>query len=1137
MRARAAARLLCAVISVVIIGANVATPASAAPGPGWEISSVARPTNFSSTENTSCPKGLRETCDRYLVTLTNVGASASDGSPIVIKDALPAQLHPAWLEGSNLEREFPHQSWNCRVTTTTCTYFGTVAAGGTLVFELGVEVEGAAVPRTALNKVTVTGGGAQPTATAPPLTLENPIDGPESPFGISAFGAAGHDIGGAVDAQAGSHPDSFTTTINLNTAFQEELSGRRISNAAVPPKDLVVDLPLGLVGNPNAAAQCTERQLTGNPRLITETECPAASRVGTIILFENNVASGTIAPEGGATAVYNMVPDKGYPAEFGFKTSGVPVDIYASVVHLPVGYALRVGTLGLPTTIDVEGAAITFFGDPRSADGEPGASHAFFTNPTDCSSGPLTARVEADSWADPGRWVHTEADSYPTVTGCDLLQFEPTVELLPEVTQAEEPSGEQIRITLPQRPETSPFLATPDLKNVTMTLPSGMTLSPGGADGLAGCTVAGSSGIDMPTDLPDGSFRTPTEIGEGEAIGPDGMSHLVAGHCPAASQIGTVKITTPVLAAPLEGHVYVAQPECGGAAQAACTPADAASGRLFGIYLEAEGSGVVIKLKGSVSVDPTTGQLTARFTENPQFPLSELTLDLEGGATAPLVNPRQCGDATTSADLTPWSSPMTPDAILQTAFPVSSDRKGAPCPASLPFDPSMAAGPRGTAAGQYSPLTFTISRGDHQQDLSRIQVHLAPGLLGMLSSVPLCGEPQAAQGNCSEASQVGTTSVAVGSGAHPLWEQGRAYLSGPYLGAPFGLSIVVPAVAGPFNLGNVVVRSRINIDPSTSAVIITSDALPQMLDGVPLRIQKLNVTVDRAGFTFNPTSCALEQINTDLESTQGASVEVSSPVAASGCRGLTFKPSFKVSTRGDALYNRHGASLDVQIGAGQGPSGAGEANIRKVEAQLPRQLAARLSTLQKACTEEQFAADPAGCPEGSLVGSAVAHTPVLPVPLSGPAYLVSHGGRAFPDLDIVLQGDGVTVVLTGHTQIKAGITYSRFETVPDAPISSFELNLPEGSHSVLAAAELCNVTRTVTTTKHVTRRVHGHLEHHTITTKKVLRAALRMPTTITAQNGATLSQDTAITVTGCPKPRHQPSKQASRAQHRPRSAT
>ncbi|HEV3072091.1 MAG TPA: hypothetical protein VGY76_11790 [Solirubrobacteraceae bacterium] len=955
-----------------------------------------------------------------------------------------------------------------------------------------VEVEETAPRGPITNLVTVSGGGALPVVTSPPLTMTNTVEGPASAFGISAFGFAAHDADGQLDTQSGNHPYDVTSTANLNTMVEHRLDGSRIFAGVAPPKDLVVYTPLGFLGDPTAAARCTETQLIGSGGE-SGAECPPASRVGNFVLFGGIGVSSSFRSASGVSAVYNMVPDGGYPAQLGLKVLGKAVPLYVSVVHTSSGYALRVAAAGIPRAININGAALSLFGNPRVEDGVPNASQAFFTNPSNCAAGPLKARVQADSWANPGVWSgpgEAESVAYPKITGCNLLQFEPTVAMQPEVTQAEEPTGYAIKIKVPQNPEQFPVLATPQLKNVTMTLPEGMMIAAGGGVGLTGCEATGPHGIDMPT-----GGGTPTEAGEGEAIGADGMTHLTPGHCPPSSQVATVKITTPVLEQPLAGHLYVAQPQCGGPGQLACTTADATNGRLFGLYLEAEGSGAVVKLRGSASVDPATGHLTARFNENPQLPVSEVAIDIEGGGRSPLSNPRQCGAALANGDFTPWSSPITPDAVVAGGFAVDWDGHGGGCPAMLPFAPGFTAGVTNVVAGHFSPFTASITRGDRQQDLARLQLTTPPGVLGMLSKVPLCGEPQAREGTCGEASLIGNTSVAAGPGPQPLVAKGRVYLTGPYGGAPFGLAVVVPAVAGPFNLGNVVVRARINVDPHTAVVTVTSDPLPQFLDGVPLRIQTVNVAIDREGFIFNPTSCTAKQVSVTIEAEQGASANLSAPFAVEGCRNLPFTPSFKVSTQAKTS-KKNGASLDVKITSGPGyPGGQSQANIGKALVSLPKQLPARLTTLQQACPEATFARNPATCPAGSDVGSVKVVTPILNEPLTGPAYLVSHGGAAFPDLVVILQGQGVRLDLVGNTSIKKGITTNTFASTPDAPFTSFELRLPEGPHSAL--------------TSNLASQAHGNL----------CGQKLIMPTMLTGQNNVQFKQSTKIAVSGCPRAR------------------
>jgi hypothetical protein len=396
-------------------------------------------------------------------------------------------------------------------------------------------------------------------------------------------------------------------------------------------------------------------------------------------------------------------------------------------------------------------------------------------------------------------------------------------------------------------------------------------------------------------------------------------------------------------------------------------------------------------------------------------------------------------------------------------------------------------------AGAFSAFTTTISRNDQDQNLGAVVVRTPPGLLGMLSKVSLCGEPQAGQGTCPQASLIGHTTVTAGPGPDPVTVTGgQVFLTGPYNGAPFGLSIVVPAIAGPFNLGNVVVRAAISVDPHTSQITISSDPLPQIREGIPLDVRTINVNIDREGFVFNPTSCEPLSVGATISSVQGATASLSSRFQAANCALLPFKPKFMASTAAKTSRAK-GASLDVKVAY---PKGS-EANIAKVAVDLPGKLPSRLTTIQKACLAAVFNANPASCPPASNIGTATAITPVLNVPLSGPAYLVSYGNAAFPNLVIILQGQGVKLELVGSLYIaKNGVTKSAFDTVPDAPISSFELKLPQGPTSAL-------------TTAHLPAKARGSL----------CKIKLVMPTTITAQNGAVIKQQTKIAVSGCAKHR------------------
>ena len=600
-----------------------------------------------------------------------------------------------------------------------------------------------------------------------------------------------------------------------------------------------------------------------------------------------------------------------------------------------------------------------------------------------------------------------------------------------------------------------------------VTLPSGMTVNPAAANGIGVCTPAQYKAANG-------------DSGPGQG-------------CPEASKLGTLLAKTPLLEEPVEGSVYLAAPHD--------NPFDS----LLALYIVAKAPerGVLIKQAGEVQADPGTGQLTATFDHLPPLPYSSFDFDLKEVPRAPLTTPRTCGTYTTQVKLYPFSNPTVPTERTAT-FTISSGAKGTPCVSNetqLPNNPTLQAGTVTPQAGAFSPLVFTVSREDGTQRFGSINASLPEGLLGKLAGVPYCSEAQIAAAtargaegegateqsspSCPDASQVGVVNITAGAGSQPYPVQGKAYLAGPYKDAPLSLAIVTPAIAGPFDLGTVVVRVALYIDQGTAQIRAVSDPIPTILDGIPLDVRSISLYMNRAGFTFNPTSCEPMSVGGEETSTLNQTIGLSNRFQVGGCQGLPFKPAMAISTQGKTS-KADGASLNVKVS-----QQSGEADIHKVDLTLPTALPARLTTLQQACTEAQFAANPAGCPPGSFIGTAKAVTPILSVPLTGPAILVSHGGAAFPDVVFLLQanerGANIRIDLDGKTDIKKGVTYSRFETVPDAPITSFETNLPQGPHSVLAAtANLC-------------------------TTK------LAIPTQLVGQNGATLTQSTKVAVTGCPK--------------------
>jgi hypothetical protein len=568
-----------------------------------------------------------------------------------------------------------------------------------------------------------------------------------------------------------------------------------------------------------------------------------------------------------------------------------------------------------------------------------------------------------------------------------------------------------------------------------------------------------------------------------------------AAECPNGAKVGTVEVFTPLVNHPLLGGVFVAAQDA--------NPFKSLLALYVAVYDPA--TGVVIKLAGKVSLDPVTGRLTTTFDENPQLPFNDFKLDFFGGSRAALTTPFTCGSYVASSVLTPWSAPEGKDAEPSSLpFGLTGPGGGAcaDSEAQAPNAPVFEAGMASPVAGSYSPFVLKLKREDASQRFSGLNVTLPPGLIGKIAGVEQCSQAaiEAAQGrshegegalelahpSCPAGSEVGVVHVGAGSGA-PYYVTGHAYFAGPYEGAPFSLVIVAPALAGPFDFGSVVVRAALYINPSTTQVTVKSDPFPRILDGVPLDIRDVSVDMNRSQFTFNPTSCAMLAVTGEESSTAGSTAVLSDRFQAGGCATLPFRPSFTASTSGKAS-RAHGASLNVKLVASPG-----EANVGKVDVQLPGQLPSRLTTLQKACTEAQFNANPAGCPAASDVATATVHTPILNVALTGPVYFVSRGGAAFPQLVLVLQGEGVTIDLVGNTDIKGGVTYSRFEAVPDAPFTSFELNAPQGPNSILATNLPASANYSL------------------------CGQNLTMPTVLTGQNGAVVKQTTKLGITGCAK--------------------
>ncbi|MGA9286052.1 MAG: hypothetical protein WBV85_11500 [Solirubrobacteraceae bacterium] len=1038
--------------------AALTAPDYASADVGWEIASHAMPSSLAPGG-----KGL------VLLRLFETGTTRSHGQ-VTVTDELPPGVTFQGVPAHGYSYEEEH--WNCSGTTfVTCTNTEELTNREARVeaVELGLEVKVDPQAREGQyeNHVSVLGGGSLTTATS---STEVNVSSTTPEFGfedVNAWTSANQSSAGT---QAGSHPGGFTLEWNLKTVFEEPSVEKEVEAAGQEVRNLSVNLPPGFIGDPQAVPRCTRQQFD-------DTGCPADTQIGQDTAYLGGYGRVPFA-------VYNLIPPPGMPAQFAFSLLGVQTFLDASVrsdgnygITEHVRNIVQRGIVSNITTIwgapsesrhdsDRKGVGCEYGGCSSYADVVP-----FLTLPTSCE-GPQPFSIEGEAWGSSGvtseatTFLRNAAGSEVGFTGCDHLGFEPSLTVAPDTTEADTPAGLTADVKVAQEGLTSlEGFSTSNIKNTSVTLPEGVVVNPGQAAGLAACQ----------------SWQ-------------DGIGTEEAPSCPSASKVGTDEIETPLLAKPLQGSVYVLQ----------SNPPN------LKLLVAASGEGVNLKLVGDVHLDESTGRLTTTFTETPELPFTDFKLSFSGGAQAALATPLRCGTYTTTSDFTPWSSPFVQDAFSSNSFGIDHGSGGAACPSStLPFTPSMIAGSTTDQAAGYTNFSLLLQRPADQQRMSGLQFKTPEGLLGMISKVPLCPEPEASQGTCSAPSQIGHTVVEAGPGPYPLVvpQPGQPpapiYLTGGYKGAPYGLSIVVPLVVGPFTLQTQVVRAKIEVDPHTARLTVTTDPLPTIIDGIPADLRTINAVIDRPGFMFNPTNCSPQSFTGIATSTEGATAPLESHFQMGSCQSLSFKPNFKVATSGKTS-RKNGASLNVKLRYPSTPPGNNQAssqsNIQSVKVDLPKQLPSRLTTLQKACPVATFEANPAACPSASIVGSATAITPVLPVPVTGPAYFVSHAGEEFPQLIIVLQGYGVTIDLVGDTFInsKTNVTSSTFKRIPDVPITSFELTLPQGPFSALAAnANLCKST-------------------------------LKMPTAFTAQDGAVIHQSTPISVTGCAKQKAKSKKHSTK---------
>jgi hypothetical protein len=1046
------------------------TPAALAapPAPAWSIQALAGPTNFEPGDESGEA--------RYEIFLTNSGGTASDASPIEIVDTLPAGLGVKSVQMASTRQSFGIPSPPCKteaageVTTLTCAIEeglldaiepALVNPSEQLLLAIHVTVP-PTVSGPLANQVTVQGGGAEEAS----ATSHNQAAEAEAPVGYQEFHAALTGADGKPATGAASHPYEYTTSFAVNLNPAPPGSSLPFVPAGGDLKDIEVKLPPGLLGNPTAVARCTAQQfntihsaLIGKNSL-TINDCPDGSAVGVVMVQQLEGAGGL----GTRIPLYNMVPPKGMPAQLGFQIIGLPFYIDTKV-RSDGDYGI---TAHLHNTIEVKrvtAARVTVWGTPGDESHDRLRGHClqvggncpanlipvrpFMRLPSSCAS-ELPTTMRFDNWLHPGAFLDS-TDTEPAPAGCNQPDFSPEIEARPTTNVADSPSGLHVDVHLPQVENEAPEgTSEADLRDAAVTLPPGLTVNPSSADGLAGCSLA--------------------EIGyQGIKEGHPSFTAAPA-NCPDASKIGVVEVDTPLLDHPLPGAVYLAK------------QGENPFGSLLAIYITLNDpeTGVVVKLPGKVETNPVTGQITNVFEQNPQTPFEDFKVDLFQGARAPLRTPQTCGESptvprfTTTTSLTPWSAPEGATAHPSDSFQVASSPGGVPCAttkAALPNAPSFEAGTQSPVAGAYSPFLLRLKREDGSQELKGLNLTLPLGLTARLAGTAECSEAaiaaararevpgqgatEQASPSCPASSHLGTVTVGAGSGPSPFYAQGNAYLAGPYKGAPLSMVIITPAVAGPFDLGAVVVRAALQVDPESAKVTALSDPLPTILQGIPLDVRSIAVRIDKPDFTLNPTSCEAKALTGEAISTQSLIAPLNNRFQVGGCSNLAFKPKLALKLKGATGRGGHPA-LSASLTY---PQGGGYANIAKAQVALPHSEFLDTTHIKTICTRVQFAAQT--CPAGSIYGYAKAVTPLLDKPLEGPVYLRSSS-HPLPDLVIDLNGQ-IHIALVGRVDSVNGGTRNSFEAVPDAPVSSFSLSLQAGKKGLLVnSTDICQGTHRAT---------------------------------------------------------------------------
>lgn len=1022
--------------------------AAETPAPAWTMQITSTPTNFSPGAEAQFGGPL------FQIVATNVGSAPTSGI-FTITAELPQGVtvsnsqEPRFQYGRAGAEKRPECQVNGR--TVTCTG-GTEASyvPPNLNAEVKVYVDVAASEGETLEmSATVEGGGAAAvTKSNSTLVSATPADFGYDPGGSALSGTAANRDGSA-STRAGSHPGIYKASA-VNVTQRANIFGQpRIPDGEF--RNVRVDLPRGMIVNPQAAPKCTEAQLEVGPdEYLAGGGCPEGSTIGMITL---NFSFGE-SFHAGSWPLYNMIPPAGEPAEFGFSFIGGIYNHIKGFVRTGDDYGLSAVATDIPSKLAIAGLSVTLWGDPTSSDFDEVRGHCFnqfyaeklclaeeqldtpfVSFPSDCRDH-LTSRVFLDTWIHPHLGLEGSFDlSEPngnllSLDGCNQLPFDPSVEVKPTTNLADAPTGLDFKLHVPQS-EGLEAPSTANVKDVKVTLPEGLTVNPSSSDGLGVCTAA-----------------------QIELDGPNPAT------CPDDAKIGTTEITTPLLTEPLHGAVYLAK------------PFENKFNSLIAVYIAVADpqTGVVLKLPGVVEPNPSTGQLVATFKENPELPFSDLKVSFFNGARASLTSPATCGTHTTNATVTPWSTPEGADALRSDSFATSVSQTGGECPTSeagLPDQISFDAGTTAPKAGAFSPFLLRITRPDGSQRITAIDTTLPPGLTGKLAGIPYCpeasiaaaaarsnpneGAAEKASPSCPAASEVGRVNVGAGSGPNPVYVGGHVYLAGPYKGAPLSFVVITPAVAGPFDLGNVVTRIALNINPETARIHAVSDPLPTILHGIPLDVRSIALKLDRQGFTLNPTSCDPMAIAAAVTSSAGHESSLSSRFQVGACSALAFKPKLWLKLKGGTKRSKYPSLTAILT---QPP---GQANIGKVSVTLPHSTFLEQAHIGTVCTRVQFAegAVPGEkCPARSIYGKAKAFTPLLDKPISGPVFLRSSS-HELPDLVAALHGQ-VDVVVVGRVDSVKGRLRNSFEAVPDAPVSKFVLQMQGGKRGlVVNSTNLC----------------------------------------------------------------------------------